>query len=87
MQLDLKRRGDEIERKTKEVEWLNRKYEKLVSSQQGGPEAGMLFFFLFFLCVWKARKDSFCSHVALTISLSCLVAVVRCCQAKSKVWS
>lgn len=53
MQLDLKRRGDEIEKKTKEVDWLNRKYEKLVSSQQGGPEAGMLSFFSFFflLCV------------------------------------
>ncbi len=42
MQMDLKRRADEIEKKTKEVDLLNRKYEKLQSSQQGGPEAGSL---------------------------------------------
>ena len=40
MQADLKQRASEIEKKTKEVDLLNRKYEKLQSSQQGGPEAG-----------------------------------------------
>ena len=40
MQADLKQRAFEIEKKTKEVDLLNRKYEKLQSSQQGGPEAG-----------------------------------------------
>ncbi|DBA91706.1 TPA: hypothetical protein ACH3X1_003305 [Trebouxia sp. C0004] len=39
---DLKQRACEIEKKTKEVDLLNRKYEKLQSSQQGGPEAGPL---------------------------------------------
>lgn len=95
MQLDLKRRGDEIEKKTKEVDLLNRKYEKLQSRQQGGPEAGMLSFVIVFSSFFssttssnkfyflgKARKDCFCSHVALTISLSCLVALGLCCQAE-----
>ena len=40
MQVDLKRRADEIEKKTKEVDLLNRKYEKIVAGQQGGPETG-----------------------------------------------
>lgn len=36
----MKRRADEIEKKTKEVDLLNRKYEKIVAGQQGGPETG-----------------------------------------------
>lgn len=42
IQVDLKRRADEIEKKTQEVDLLNRKYEKIVAGQQGGPETGQL---------------------------------------------
>ena len=42
MQMDLKRRADEIEKKTKEVDLLNRKFEKLQAIQHGGPQAGPL---------------------------------------------
>ncbi len=55
MQADLKQRAFEIEKKTKEVDLLNRKYEKLQSSQQGGPEAGT-FLPLPLPCIIKALE-------------------------------
>ncbi|KAK9829105.1 hypothetical protein WJX72_003917 [[Myrmecia] bisecta] len=39
---DLKRRTDEIEKKTKEVDLLNRKYEKLVANMDPGENTGPL---------------------------------------------
>ena len=34
---EMKRRADEIERKTREVDGLNRKYERAVAAQPGEP--------------------------------------------------
>jgi hypothetical protein len=41
-ELDMKRRGDEIERRTREVDGLNRRYERMVAAQPGagGRKAG-----------------------------------------------
>ncbi|KAL3137705.1 hypothetical protein ABBQ38_004975 [Trebouxia sp. C0009 RCD-2024] len=39
---DLKRRADELEKKTAGVDLLNRKAEKIRAAQDGGPEAGPL---------------------------------------------
>lgn len=40
VQADLKRRADELEKKTAGVDLLNRKAEKIRAAQDGGPEAG-----------------------------------------------
>ena len=42
MQAELKRRADELEKKTAGVDVLNRKADKLRAAQEGGPEAGGL---------------------------------------------
>ncbi|GBF90586.1 hypothetical protein Rsub_03158 [Raphidocelis subcapitata] len=41
-ELDLKRRGDEIERRTRDIDALNRKYEKVVAARPEAVSAGPL---------------------------------------------
>lgn len=36
---EMKRRADEIERKTREIDTLNRKYERMVAAQPGKTSA------------------------------------------------
>ena len=40
LQLEIKRRTDEIEKKTKEVDLLNRKLERLTAASQGEENLG-----------------------------------------------
>ena len=40
LQADLKRRADELEKKTAGVDLLNRKADKIRAAQDGGPETG-----------------------------------------------
>lgn len=40
VQADLKRRADELEKKTAGVDVLNRKADKIRAAQDGGPETG-----------------------------------------------
>ena len=43
MQADLKRRADELEKKTAGVDLLNRKADKIRAAQEGGSETGGAF--------------------------------------------
>ena len=73
MQVDLKRRADEIEKKTQEVDLLNRKYEKIVAGQQGGPETG--------------QQTVTRPVVSMMLSVACLESIVRSCPCGRNVHS